>query len=415
MKYISIGVFNPNLIFLPWSSIMNSLKYAIIELLDQKRKNNEETTTFNLLFYVFFMSISKIISGFGYILIFIRTKIKKKYKQEEMFRRSIQNRIKTKKNKKIVLVKSYYQRGKLLIAFLIILICIIELIVTLGLVFLAQQYGYIKGNTKLISILDFKLMSIQLFYLCGVKHLLKQNGNYYHQYLSYCLIFVGILLVFIPGIDKEIYLEFKIPVYCGLYILVVLQSLMEKWIMDMKYIKVHLLLLVEGLFSTGLCLIIGFVFDAIDDTTIFGSSIRIFKSTGICFEYGMMCLYFFISLISSSLYYLFMMITRYNYSLTHCAVADILSVFFSWIMLISTNMITNDMYYLTLIGFVLIIIGAIIYTEIIILHCFRFDEYTVPGIRNRSMNEFNESLSLLNEFDESYIELNEITNPEEIE
>lgn len=155
----------------------------------------------------------------------------------------------SKSHKKIFVVQSIHQTGNLFITFKIIVRFTIELIAPSGLIYESQYHSYTEDGIK-ISILDFKLLAIQILYIFTIRSIIKFNTNYYHQYLSYCRIFIGILFVSFPGINEEVNLEFKIPSYCGLYILIVLQRIMEKWVMDMKHIRDHLLLLLEGLFNT---------------------------------------------------------------------------------------------------------------------------------------------------------------------
>lgn len=111
-------------------------------------------------------------------------------------------------NKKDICCTVNLSNRKTIHHFKIIVIFTIELITFSGLIYESQYHSYTK-DCIIISILDFKLLTIQILYIFAIRSLIKFNTNYYHQYLYYGLIFIGILFVSFPGIHEEVNLEFK--------------------------------------------------------------------------------------------------------------------------------------------------------------------------------------------------------------
>ena len=84
------------------------------------------------------------------------------------------------------------------------------------------------------------------------------------------------------------------------------------------------------------------------------------------------------------------MLTKKYFTATHRSVADTLNAFCSWVLLLCSSKnpigwtIKNI---LDIIGYIVMLLGCLIYNEIIILHVFRLDEGTKYSIMTRGDNE----------------------------
>lgn len=168
------------------------------------------------------------------------------------------------------------------------------------------------------------------------------------------------------------------------------------------------LLFVEGLFGTtilSLFLIISSFFNCTFETSLFcENAIESFKQMFGSFRVSIGFLFYFICCLFYNLFYI---LTKYCFSPTLMVVADCLSLFLWMIIVIIFNLSStslNPLWWLVLIGEIFVLIGSLVYNEVVICYFCDFEKNTVKEIRNRSLNEgcANINISLLLDTDNNF-------------
>lgn len=86
-----------------------------------------------------------------------------------------------------------------------------------------------------------------------------------------------------------------------------------------------------------------------------------------------------------------MILIRYYYTPMHCCVANLITAFIIWIILIIKDQAKVDFIGIIVVGHLFLFIGSLIYNEIIICYFFGLEEYTQKEIMLRSDKEFAEA------------------------
>ena len=263
---------------------------------------------------------------------------------------------------------------------LLVFLCFLLDITGFFLNFFSDFFGL--GNAGKYEIL-FLISIIRLsefYFVCILTITSLKLPLYRHHYAGLIIISVGFIIFSIPSLFYKLNIQ-DIYIIClslGGNVIYSILEIMEKWMMDFKFISPFETVGIQGMF--------GF---------IILSFISIFKSNWISYsdfkkeEIKDIIAYVF----ASTGYNIFNHLTNKNLGPSHRVICD---CFISIVTIIYTivSKISQDKLYITILGIMLIFIGIILYNEVIIINCCKIDENTKIKIDNR-ITEENNKIDLL--------------------
>lgn len=232
--------------------------------------------------------------------------------------------------------------------------------------------------------------------------------NYYqHNFWAFCIIIVG--FVFTILVNSHLFLgelhcnhlTFNLILYFLSYCLFTTAEVIDKWLMETKFIPPHLLLLIEGFtgLTVSLCLICFLSTKQCDGVFLdWGFCNESFQKEQIESFYNFLVLFneqndlllFLSIMICNALFKVFSKYTVYHYSPTHRTVSDLLSCFLTLVFIEFVYKLYGILLYEQIayvIGFIIIVFGSLMYNEFIICGLFGLDENTKININIRKLNE----------------------------
>ena len=266
---------------------------------------------------------------------------------------------------------------------LLVFLCFLLDITGFFLNFFSDFFGL--GNAGKYEIL-FLISIIRLsefYFVCILTITSLKLPLYRHHYAGLIIISVGFIIFSIPSLFYKLNIQ-DIYIIClslGGNVIYSILEIMEKWMMDFKFISPFETVGIQGMF--------GF---------IILSFISIFKSNWISYsdfkkeEIKDIIAYVF----ASTGYNIFNHLTNKNLGPSHRVICD---CFISIVTIIYTivSKISQDKLYITILGIMLIFIGIILYNEVIIINCCKIDENTKIKIDNRVTEENNKTALLIKE------------------
>ena len=266
---------------------------------------------------------------------------------------------------------------------LLVFLCFLLDITGFFLNFFSDFFGL--GNAGKYEIL-FLISIIRLsefYFVCILTITSLKLPLYRHHYAGLIIISVGFIIFSIPSLFYKLNIQ-DIYIIClslGGNVIYSILEIMEKWMMDFKFISPFETVGIQGMF--------GF---------IILSFISIFKSNWISYsdfkkeEIKDIIAYVF----ASTGYNIFNHLTNKNLGPSHRVICD---CFISIVTIIYTivSKISQDKLYITILGIMLIFIGIILYNEVIIINCCKIDENTKIKIDNRVTEENNKTDLLIKE------------------
>lgn len=251
--------------------------------------------------------------------------------------------------------------------------------------------------------LPIQMRIIQIIFTGILCYLILKTFMYIHQILSCFFIIIGLVLInystFTVVLDSMVVLVSVI----GFDLLLSCQEVFEKYVILNMGISVYRLLFVEGLFGVALT-IIGFVcannitcswdFCGGESNKVENVSLML---NSINWRIGVYLFLFYLASIGLNI---FAMLTNYCFTPTHRSVAYTFHSCFWWMLMLiiqPSSQNSTSSFILQIIGYVLMIIGSLIYNEIIILGCFSLDQYTREVIMQRAQLETEIELMIDND------------------
>ena len=290
------------------------------------------------------------------------------------------------------------------------------------------------GLTYLTSSIYQMLRGFELFFICLLSKVILKNEIYRHHYLGIATLVLGLSIVGVISIlnEKEEQNEVKEPI-AGIILLFLGQFFNSiQYIIQEKFIKKYIihpsqLVGFEGLWGFIMYIILLIVFQNIscDD---WSRELR----EGICFSHkvnmtyiknsknesyiedskfaleqmwdnkSLLILYIFF-VVSIALYNLVGIKLTKLVSSIHRVVVDEARIVFIWIFFINFNKVDGtqeEFHYLQLVGYIFIVLGTIIYNEILVIPFCDLDYYTIVKIEEREIkkeeeDEENQKLSII--------------------
>ena len=268
---------------------------------------------------------------------------------------------------------------------LIIFMCLVlDLIATTTLIFFRENASFIELLLKLITIFVSTILS---------QWLLKYK---YHKHHAFGILLVSIGLIIYTIIDfmmngmKDVSIPLAL-LSLALYCLSAFQEVSEKYLMDTKYVSPYVVVSFEGLGGVVVMIIVFLVLNQFPcdpdslicdyDSTSNHSVENFFETISYIFSHYEY--YFpFIKLYFSMLFFnLFRLKTNEHYSPTHRSIADCFGALCKWILTLALPFLDEgNVTPLSIVGtsiaYVIMMIGLVIYLEIIVLKVFGLERNT---------------------------------------
>ena len=234
----------------------------------------------------------------------------------------------------------------------------------------------------------------EFFFVSFLYYFFLKKSLYRHHYISLALITIGLICVFAQGISSFQYTIIYNIIGNFFY---AMNEILYNWIMEYKFVSSYELVAISGLFGCVLGTIICLIF----------SNIKCVDWLPICNERGTMLDYIneiknifsnkwhlievgafvFFSLCYNTFHFL----TNKNLSPTHRIIGDSVSSIFTMIItIIKGNQPSSSLtvfILLQLIGHVPIVLGIVIYNEMMIVHLCGLDVNTTKAIKERANDD----------------------------
>jgi uncharacterized membrane protein len=250
----------------------------------------------------------------------------------------------------------------------------------------------IKGHQRLMI-----FASIRIFFTSFLCRIIFKERFVYHHVIGIMLIFIGMIIstclymiILYSTVDLMylIYVLFEIIFYSILEVI-------EKVLMDRKYISPYMLLLYEGVVTLVIYLIslVSLSFVAcpmsLEGTFCHQTLMNIKDAVHTLINNRLILMLVLLCLMFISFVNLFRVLTNKTYSPTHRTVADVMNAIYFWIVLcVQRNLdIFGKSGLLSFIGNFIAFIGCLLFHEVIILKCCGLDYYTKGEIQNRQRRE----------------------------
>ena len=232
----------------------------------------------------------------------------------------------------------------------------------------------------------FEMRLYILFSIAFFSKIILKDNIYKHQILSLFISFIGLILLFIPVMFKietgdilaNIFL-FLTSISFGLFLVLI------KHLTQYYYISPYLLLLYVGFFSIAF-LLVGYVIYSL----IIRKDLSFISE---CFDFsevdnGLKLFFYFLgTFIFATLLQTFSVLVIYYFSPTLFMVTDIISPMISYIIQCIEERQEIRIIIINILGYFIVLIGSLIYNEIIICNFFGFNKYTKKYIVKRLKEE----------------------------
>ena len=268
-------------------------------------------------------------------------------------------------------------------------------------------YTIIKGYALMATTIEKRIYF--LFFISILNIPILKIPIYIHQKLSLGIAFLGLSFLIIAFVTSNKYfcIDIDILLLVG-SIFYSLYLVLAKYLTQ-NHISPFLCLLLIGILSTFFD-ILGFMIYSI---VRYGDLSCLYDSI-ISDKFDFDISYYFLTIgyfVDMTVLQVFIMLTVYYYSPALFALSDIISPLFSWLQKCfqSTNQIKEGRkvtYYLfNSLGYLVILVGAIIYNELIICNFWGLNQYTKEFIDKRGKKEVIEDGCIEEEEDENKVEV----------
>ena len=240
--------------------------------------------------------------------------------------------------------------------------------------------------------------------LSGLCMIIFKYKIYKHQILAYVIITVGLLSYTIIEIIHN-WIDFKMSIplllIVTLYLVCLFQDVIEKYLMQYKFINPFLIISIEGfigLLFTSCSFIILNKIDCSENSLLCDSNSttnhsyeNFFESITLLLKHNQYCIGLFLYFIGTFAYNLCRIKTNDAYCPIHRNISDLICFYLGLILKFVIPFYRNDivMIYVILQGlsYIIIIIGILIYFDILIIQCFDFSNNTSSIIQIRAEME----------------------------
>lgn len=257
--------------------------------------------------------------------------------------------------------------------------------------------------------------------LSGLCMIIFKYKVYKHQILAYVIITVGLLSYTILEIIHN-WIDFKMSLplllIVSLYLVCLFQDVIEKYLMQYKFINPFLIISIEGfigLLFTSCSFIILNKIDCSENSLLCDSNSptnhsyeNFFESINQIFKHSQYLIGLLLYFIGTFVYNLCRIKTNEAYCPINRNIADLICFYLGLIFKLVIPFYRNDIpiiyVILQFLSYIIIIIGILIYFDILIIKCFDFSNNTSVIIQRRAEMEKPFFVELLSEVNQMSIE-----------
>lgn len=379
--FIGFGDISIRLLYPFMIPIVRNLRYIILNLFTISK----EMKNYNFILY-FFLCLSKILYGLIEPILLKCASIRNKEK-DELTIITVHG---------ITPIRDDYGQLTFLNYLLILFLACLD--------FLGSNLPSIitQQNSQLdLTNFRYQLKIVVIFFYAFLSYFILDYPLYLHHKCSLLFFAFGFGFILYEAI-KENYLEwFWVFLLVSCYLMVGLQDVYEKRIMEFQFISPYKLLLLEGVFGIFLSIITQLLLfnipcpngwkcktkESIEDVHSF---IQDFSITLFC--------YLLLYMIFLGGIYLLFVLTIKHFTPTHLAVSDVFASLIYWGLEFRKEDKQFSFSSLYLYGYIIVSFGGLVYNEIVILYFCSLEKNTRTEIKARSEVDYN----LINSFDSSY-------------
>lgn len=250
-----------------------------------------------------------------------------------------------------------------------------------------------------LDLMNTEIVGIQLFFLALFTRIILKDKIYLHQIVSITIILIGMLIILLStftSFPNYIYIEdfFFYKFFCLILspLSYSIGVVYEKKVMQTTEISPYKLLFYKGISGSILCFVVNFLIQGSicsvnfrDFSSFFCVGSQTFKEMGHVFLVdGLIFLIILAGVISQFCYQFFYVLTNNYFTPCHTGASDMILSLSGWYALILEFNSTERpggvnqvlFHFLHSIGYILIILGILIYNEIIIFYVCGMEENT---------------------------------------
>lgn len=256
-------------------------------------------------------------------------------------------------------------------------------------------------NYKSTNLLSETLIT-EMFFVFIVTIFVVKLPVYRHHILGLILVGVGLIILSIYRFANE---QIKLSVLwlILIHLFYPLKHFSDKFLMESRFYTPSRLLFFEGIFGFGICILLvlsgSFIncpdfmgdFCSSDKIFDFRMILMIFKRSGSARGFNLKVRIIMLLWVFQSMgYNLFVMLIKDRFSPLHKSINDSLCAVFSWVNLmifLGSSPCIQTTFGMTIVGYLLIIIGPLVSNEFVIIHFCKLDEEVEESVTKRSLYE----------------------------
>ena len=283
------------------------------------------------------------------------------------------------------------QKQKIQSLIIIFILACVDFLASLGI-------HYIRNNA-ILDLIDLAKRSISLIVATLLSILILHYSYYRHHWLGLILISFGNLIYVIPELPNSANISLNVSWYTLIFTILTAYlseagiEVFEKYLMDVNFVSPFTVLGLQGV--SGLFINVFLVIFIIIFPDLIGINLTVFK---VYFSYLInegkcVLIMYMLYIVTNMGYNSFRVLTVQHFYPTYLGLNGILSNFFFWIVNIiitassSQNLNTSTILVQT-VAHLIMIIGIVIYLEIIQLNFCKLNEYTATSIASRSISYY---------------------------
>ena len=265
--------------------------------------------------------------------------------------------------------------------------------------FLASHGIHYISNNVILDLIDLAKRSISLIVATFLSILILHYAYYRHHWLGLIIISFGILIYVIQELFNSTNISLNVSWYTLIFTILTAYlseagiEVFEKYLMDVNFVSPFTVLGLQGV--SGLFINVFLVIFIIIFPDLIGINLTIFK---VYFSYLInegkcVLIMYMLYIVTNMGYNSFRVLTVQHFYPTYLGLSGILSNFFFWIVNIiitasSSQKLNTSTILVQTVAHLIMIIGIVIYLEIIQLNFCKLNEYTATSIASRSISYY---------------------------
>lgn len=392
MKLFSLGKCSWFLLFPIIAPLFSLLTLYILDVVNDKlKKENEkpETNYYGLMLFLIFLSM--LIGGCLERVSILRIKKKINPEKQEQID-SVSFIRETSKDSSTVITKvpieliKKKKENKKQYVFLKVALCAL-------LDYLGYTILIITKSHYFLELMNTEIVGIQLFFLALFTRIILKDKIYLHQIVSITTILVGMLIILLSTFTSFPNYIYKGDFFFLKFFCLILSPLSysvgvvyEKKVMQTTEISPYKLLFYKGISGSILCFLVNFVIQGTfcEPGNSFCIGSQTWKEIGHVFLDVLIFLLILAIVISQFCYQLFYVLTNYYFTPCHTGASDMIVSLSGWYSLFLEFRTLKEpkrdsqvlFHFFHAVGYILIIMGILIYNEIIIFYVCGMEENT---------------------------------------